>query len=302
MKPSVDQLQAFIALADTSHFTRAAERLGVSQSSLSATVGKLEALLGVRLFDRHTRGCRLSAAGAALLPSARRLAQDWRGLLDDARDFAVFGRGRLDIAAPGVQSALLLPPLLREFLQGRPGVRVTLHDVAEEQVHELVRSGAVDLGLSTDTGERSDLVVTPFYADQYVVAVPPEHALARRRSVEWAHLAGEPIVGPLPDNPVRRHLDARLAEAGIRLDYRHEVSLAWTMVGLVREGLGITVLTTAVRPLAEWHQLVVRPVSRPSLSRSLGLLRAPGRSLSPPAAAFRDQLLGLQREADRARR
>ena len=70
MKASIDQLHAFLAVAETGHLTRAAERLGLSQSSLSDTIGKLESILGARLFERNTRGCRLSAAGAALAPLA----------------------------------------------------------------------------------------------------------------------------------------------------------------------------------------------------------------------------------------
>jgi LysR family carnitine catabolism transcriptional activator len=295
MKPTIDQLQAFMALADVGQFTRAAERLGISQSSLSGTLQKLELLLGVRLFDRHTRGCRLSEAGNALLPMARRLAQDWDSMLDSARDFARFGSGRLSIAAPTVQCALLLPPLLRAFSDDFPGVRVTVHDVAEDQVQHLVRSGVADLGIATRTEMRSELIATPFYSDQYVVALPREHALAKRKSIDCAQLVGQPIVGPLLDNPVRRHLDERLAAAGYKLDYRYEVSMPWTMVGLVREGFGLALLTTAVRPLIEWHQLEIRPLVRPSIARTLVLLRAPGQAPSAPATAFRERLAGMRR-------
>lgn len=291
MKASIDQLQAFIALAETGNFTRASERLGISQSSLSTTVKQLEELLGVRLFDRHTRGCRLSEAGAGLLPWANRLAGDWRAMLDNAQEFASAGYGRLSIAAPSVQCALLLPPLLRVFSADRPGVRVTVLDVAEHQVPELVRSGVADLGIATQADKRSDLVAAPFFSDQYVVAIPPTHAIAARKYIEWKHLAGEPMIGPLPGNPVRRHLDERLAAIGIRLDYRYEVALPWTMVGMVREGLGLAVLTTAVRPLIEWHQLIARPVLRPSLTRTMVLLSAPGKTLSATALAFKKQLL-----------
>lgn len=291
MKASVDQLQAFVALAATGNFTRASERLGISQSSLSATIKQLESLLGVRLFDRHTRGCKLSDAGAGLLPWANRLAQDWGSMLANAQEFASVGHGRLSIAAPSVQCALLLPPLLRVFSAEHPGVRVTVLDVAEHQVPELVRSGVADLGIATQTDTRSDLVAAPFFSDQYVVALPPRHPIASRKYIEWKHLVAEPMIGPLSGNPVRQRLDERLAASGLRLDYRYEVAMPWTMIGMVREGFGLAVLTTAVRPLIEWHKLVVRPVLRPSISRTMVLLRSPGSSLSAAAQAFKKQLL-----------
>ncbi|MFZ3121332.1 MAG: LysR family transcriptional regulator, partial [Variovorax sp.] len=82
MKPSLAELRVFVAVAESGHFTRAAERLGMSQSSLSAALGKLEKMLGTRLFDRHTRACKPTEAGTALLPAARRLVADWDQLME----------------------------------------------------------------------------------------------------------------------------------------------------------------------------------------------------------------------------
>jgi LysR family transcriptional regulator, carnitine catabolism transcriptional activator len=290
MKPSLAELRVFVAVAESGHFTRAAERLGMSQSSLSAALGKLEKMLGTRLFDRHTRACQPTEAGTALLPAARRLVADWDQLLGSAHDFAVFARGRIDVAAPNAQCALLLPPVIRSFRETHPGVRVVLHDVPEHEVHALVRSGAADLGIATQTDARTDLVVTPLFTDQFVAVLPPGHALSAKRSLEWSQLARESIIGYLPGNPVRRLLDDKLAERGITLDYAFEIALPWTTVGLAREGLGIAVVTMALRPLAQWHGLQVRSVARPQLARTLVLLRSPGNSLSPAAASFKDLL------------
>ncbi len=298
IKSSLPELRVFLALADSGHFTRAAERLGMSQSSLSAALGKLERVLGTRLFDRHTRACRLTESGTALLPAARRLVADWDHLLADAQDFSRFARGRIAVAAPNAQCALLLPPAIRAFQQAHPGVRVVLHDVPEHEVHALVRGGAADLGIATQTDARSDLVATPLYADEFIAVMPPDHPLAARRTLEWAQVAREPVIGYLPGNPVRALLEHKLAERGIALQYAFEIALPWTMMGLAREGLGVAVVTMALRPLAQWHGLQVRTVGRPQFARSMTLLRAPGHSLSPLVAAFRDQLLGVATRAE----
>jgi LysR family carnitine catabolism transcriptional activator len=292
MKASLTELRVFVTVAESGHFTRAAERLGMSQSSLSASIVKLENLLGVRLFDRHTRSCRPTEVGAALLPAARRLVADWEHLLVGARDFSKFSRGRIDVAAPNAQCALLLPPAIRVFRDSHPGVRVVLHDVPEHEVHALVRSGAADLGIATQTDARTDLVTTALSADLFIAALPPQHPLAARRALEWAQIAREPVIGYLPGNPVRRLLEEKLAERGIVLDYAFEIALPWTMMGLAREGLGIAIVTMALLPLAQWHGLEVRAVGRPQFARTMTLLRAPGNTLSPAAAAFRDVLLG----------
>ncbi|MFT3719180.1 LysR family transcriptional regulator [Pseudorhodoferax sp.] len=299
-KSSLPELRVFLALAESGHFTHAAERLGMSQSSLSAALARLEDQLGVRLFDRHTRACRMSEAGAALLPAARRLLADWEHLFAQARDVARFASGRVAVAAPNVQCSLLLPPVIRAFRDAHPGVRVVLHDVAEHEVHQLVRSGAADLGIATQTGARLDLVATAMAADAFVAVMAPGHPLAARRTLEWAQLAREPVIGYLPGNPVRRLLEERLAARGIALDYAFEIALPWTMMGLAREGLGVAVVTMALRPLAQWHGLEVRAVGRPEIARTMTLLRAPGSTLAPAAAAFRDMLLGLPAAADGA--
>lgn len=295
MKASLTELRVFITLAESGHFTRAAERLGMSQSALSASLVKLERQLGTRLFDRHTRACRVSEAGTALLPAAHRLVAEWEHMLADARDFSRFSRGRVAVAAPNAQCALLLPPVIRAFRDSHPGVRVVLHDVPEHEVHALVRSGAADLGIATQTDARTDLLATALSADEFVAVLPPGHALAARRSLEWSQVAREPVIGYLPGNPVRRLLEEKLAERGIVLDYAFEIALPWTMMGLAREGLGIAVVTMALRPLAHWHGLEVRPVGRPQFARTMTLLRAPGNSLSPAATAFQALLLGRQK-------
>jgi LysR family carnitine catabolism transcriptional activator len=295
MAATLDQLLAFIAVAETGHFTHAAERLNLSQSSLSASIQRLEGLLGVRLFERHTRGCKLSEAGRALLDSARRMTQEWSRMASGASDFQKFGRGRLSVAAPTVQCALLLPPLLRDFQADNPGVRVELHDVAEQEVQELVRTGAADLGIISQTSLRNELAATPFYTDEYIVVLPQGHHLAKYKQVSWQHLVGESIIGPMKGNPVRRRLDDALGEKGLALGYAHEVSLPWTMIGLVREGFGAAVLTTAVLPLIRWNKLEARPLVRPAITRTLVLLRAQGRSSDPLVADFSKRLLYLPR-------
>ena len=295
MAPTLDQLLAFVAVAETGHFTRAAERLNLSQSSLSASIQRLEGLLGVRLFERHTRGCKLSEAGLVLLDSARRMTQEWSRMETDASDFQKFGRGRLSVAAPTVQCALLLPPLLREFKKEHPGVRVELHDVAEQEVQELVRTGVADLGVISQTATRNELIANPFYTDEYILVLPQGHHLTRHKQVSWHHLAGESIIGPVKGNPVRRRLDDALAEKGLALGYAHEVSLPWTMIGLVRENFGVAVLTTAVLPLIRWNKLEARPLVRPAITRTLVLLRAEGRSMDPLVGSFAKRLLHLPR-------
>ena len=291
MNPSLRQLRALITLADVGRFTQSAERLGVSQSSLSASIRGLERCLAVRLFDRHTRMVRLTQAGAEIVPQVRRLLADLEQVVGASRKLADLERGHLSLAAPTVQAALWLPPLIEDFARDYPKVRVTLHDAPEQEILRLVRSGVADIGISTAAGVTGDLRIRPFYRDNYIAALHPGHPLASRGEITWRDLEKVPVIAPLAGNPVRAALDQVLAREGITLNYAYEVSLPWTMMGLVRSDLGVAVATDAMRELAGWMKLQVRPIVRPVIRRELVLVTLKDRSLPPGAQRFFDRLL-----------
>ena len=289
--PSVRQLRAAVTLAEAGQFTQAAERLGVSQSSLSASIRELERALEVRLFDRHTRMLRPTQAGAEILPQMRRVLADLDRLVGSSRQVASLQRGQVSVAAPTIQSAIWLPRYIEAFGRDHPAVRVTLHDAPEQEVRRLVRSGVADIGISTAAESPGDLRIRAFYRDSYVVALHPRHPLAAKAEITWRELRKVPVIAPLADNPVRMALDRALMREGLSLTYAHEVSLPWTMAGLARSRLGVAVLTDAVRDVAQWMGLVVRPLHRPTIHREMVLVTLKDRSLSPSAQRFFDLLL-----------
>src|SRR5204863_1060407 len=175
INPSLRQLRAAVTLAESGQFTRAAERLGVSQSSLSASIGELERALGVRLFDRHTRMLRRTEAGAEILPQMRRVLADLDRLVGSSRQVASLQRGHVSVAAPTIQAAIWLPRHLEAFARDYPQVRVTLHDAPEQDIRQLVRSGVADIGITTVAEFSGDLRVRPFYRDNYILALHPRH-------------------------------------------------------------------------------------------------------------------------------
>jgi LysR family carnitine catabolism transcriptional activator len=119
----------------------------------------------------------------------------------------------------------------------------------------------------------------------------PSHPLAQRKELTWRDLAKTPVIGALPGNPVRQHLDRVLAAEGVSLDYAYEVALPWTRLGLARAKLGVAVSTTAMRAFAQAMQLQARLVHRPTIRRDLALLVSRDRSLSPSAEQFRELML-----------
>ena len=290
MNVTLRQLRAFVEVAEAKHFTRAADKLELSQSTVSTLVRELEENLELRLFDRHTRMLSLTKAGAEILPLARKALADLDSVLGSSSELKALGRGRVSIAASSLQAALMLPRVIAEFGVAHPGVIVQLNDVPQPEVLEMVRSGAVDFGIGTESAVRHDLGARVLTTDTFVVMLPAGHALARKRELSWRDLEGYPLIGSPPGNPLREQVDAALAREGIELVRRYEVSLPLTIIGMVEGGMGIAVLTTTASRLALSLGLIVKPVVNPLVKRDISLLFHAERSLSPAAQNFSELL------------
>jgi len=285
------QLGAFIAVAETGHFTRAANALNLSQSTVSALVRDLETNLGLRLFDRHTRMLRLTDAGAQIVPAAKKAIEDLDSVIGDARELRTLGRGRVSIAVSAVQAAVHLPRVINEFSKRHPGVRVVVRDVAEETIQEMIRSGEADFGLGTPPSSQKDLTVRVLHSDIFIVVAPADHPLTRKKSLRWQDVAEYPVIGSSPNNPFRERLDLALTREGISLQRAYEVSLPLTIIGMVEGGLGVAVMSSGVTKLAHRFGLLTLTPRNPVIKREMSLLLHADRSLSPAAQRFHDLLV-----------
>lgn len=294
MEPTLKQLRAFVTVAESGQFTRAAERLGLSQSATSTLINQLEGNLGLRLFDRHTRLLRMTQAGEEALSIARQAVGDIDRLIENAQELNVLSRGRVGIASGTLQAALLLPRLIRNFGENHSGIDISLHDVSERVMIDIVKNGSVDLGLGTVPDGDSEVVGTRLAADAFLVVMRPEHPLARAGALRWKDLSQETLIGPQRGNPIRERLQAELARVGIELKLHRsfqDVSLPLTIIGMVDAGLGVAIMTSTVIPLARSMGLVTVTPSDPLIARDISLIQRSDRSLSPAARKFRDFVL-----------
>ena len=290
MNVTLRQLRAFVAVAEAGHFTHAAERLNLAQSTVSMLIRELEACLGLRLLDRHTRRVSLTQAGVETLAVARKALNDLDSVIANSHLLKSLGRGRVSIAASSIQASLLIPRLVRKFAERYPGVTVIVEDVTEPEVLRMVRAGEVDFGLGTASDGQIDLGTQFLATDAFVAVLPPDHPLEHLPELTWADLKDTPIIGARPGNPIREHLDHALADAGIALSRSYEVSLPMTMIGMVEGGLGITIITMAASKLALGLGLTIKRLCDPTVSRDISLLFHAERSLSPAAQRFREFL------------
>jgi len=295
MDVTLKQLRAFVTVAKLGQFTLAADKLGSSQSAVSTLVRQLENNLNLRLFDRHTRLLRLTQAGMDILPFAAHAVSDIEDVFASSRELNTLRRGKVSIAAGTVQAALMLPKIIHAFKTQYPEIAVDMYDVTEKNVLEQVDNGTVDLGIGTVPEDENELMITPLRTDEFLVVMHPDDPLVKRGELRWIDLVDCPnLVGPQQNNPIRDRLVDELTRNGIVLPMDKAmpgVSLPLTIIGIVEGGLGVAIMTSAVKRLATSLGLIVRTPSEPLITRELCLLQKRARSLSPAARRFREFLL-----------
>src|SRR5436853_5579441 len=180
MNISVRQIRAFAAVAQLGTFTRAAEALHTTQPALSAQINDLEAMLGVRLFDRSTRSVTITQAGKELLPTVDKVIADLHLIVTHARDVAQKNVGRVVVAALPSVSSTLLPHAIARFRVRFPGVTIVLRDALAERVIEMIRDDVANFGLTGAPGNDAQMAFTPLASDRMVAVLPRSHPLVKR--------------------------------------------------------------------------------------------------------------------------
>ncbi|MGW1229977.1 LysR family transcriptional regulator [Streptomyces sp. NPDC002530] len=237
------QLEHFVAVAREQHFTRAAERVAVSQSGLSASVRALEQELRTPLFSRTTRRVRLTEAGRALLVEAERTLAGARAARDAVDAVRGLLRGTLSVGVEQCVAGVRLPRLLAAFHRAHPQMEIRLRQEGTTHLVEGVAGGRLDIAFASGVapGEwRGELV--PLAREPLVLLCAPGHRLAPAERAGWGELPEEAFIDFHPDFGPRRAADAAFAAAGVRRTVALEVSDVHSLLELVREGLGIAVV------------------------------------------------------------
>ncbi|MFG2938274.1 LysR family transcriptional regulator [Streptomyces sp. NPDC048282] len=241
------QLEYFVAVAEERNFTRAAERVHISQSGVSAQIRQLEREVGAELFDRSSRTVTLTVAGKAALEHAR-AALAAAGAVGRAVD-EVTGlvQGRLTV---GMVIGCTLTPLfdaLAAFHAAHPGVEVLLLEDNSDRLVEGVRTGDVDVALvGAATATPDGLDALTIVSERLVVAVPPGHALAKRPRVTLGDLMGHPLVCMPLGTGLRTVFDRACAARSLQATIALQASAADAIADLAARGLGVAVLSESL--------------------------------------------------------
>ncbi|UYQ65937.1 LysR family transcriptional regulator [Streptomyces peucetius] len=279
----LQQLRYFTAVAETLHFTRAAERVHVSQPSLSQQIRALEQELGADLFRRARGNIALTDAGEALLPLARRILADTDTARREVQEVAQLRRGRVRLGATPSLCTGLLPQVLRTFHDLHPGIEIL---VEESGSHDLVRElarGALDLALVVlPLPSSSPALSTVELLREDLVAVSSPAAPAPPAPLRISDLAGEPLVMFRHGYDLRDLTVAACRAEGFEPSFTVEGGEMDAVLGFVRAGLGVAVVPAMVAEGAG-GDLRVTPLAGPGLRRTIGL--AHRSDVAPPRAA-----------------
>lgn len=279
----IASLRAFLAVAEQQSFSRAAERLYLSQPAVSKRIALLEEELKVALFDRIGRRVSLTPAGQTLLPRARRLLNDAREIERALSDLSGEIRGRLLMATSHHIGLHRLPGPLKAFTGDHPGVDLEIRFMDSEAACHAVEIGDLELAIVTLPPKalphlQTDLI----WDDPLVVMVGRDHPLSKRKQVTLETLLSYPAVLPSSNTYTRAILERAVQKAGLNLQVSMETNYLETLGMLTEIGLGWSLLPATQLT----GQLVTLRVPGLALARQLGSVTHQKRSLSNAARAM----------------
>jgi DNA-binding transcriptional LysR family regulator len=296
----VPRLRQFVTVAREQHMSRAAESLGIPQPTLSRSIARLEADLGVTLFSRPGRTVRLTRPGQMLLAGAERCLAELESHVQLMAEEVSPERGKVALAFLHTLGSQVVPMMVREFRARHPAVRFGLVQGGFAEMLGRLRSGDVDLCLIAPLPQDPDLVTSPLDEQRIDLFVPAGHRFAGRDGIGLAEAAEEEFVSFEPGYGMRQIADDLCAAAGFIPRLAFEGEEVDTVRGLVGAGLGVALLP-ATAPGRGGRGVVGVPIREPRASRTVGLVWMAGRPSPPPAAAFREFALRYRGRLFRSR-
>jgi DNA-binding transcriptional LysR family regulator len=292
---TLGQIRAFVTVASTGSFTRAADVLHLSQPALTNRIRQFEDELGLRLFDRNTRSVELTPLGRDLLPTFRRVVGEFETAVVNARDSVTRAKGVIRLACLPSCAASLLPDVIRDFQQDNPEVTFVVRDVINSNIAALVRASEVDFGIAAREDVHSDLEWTRLFSDTLHVVYAPADPSSDQTICNAAALANRPLILMSRGSSVREMVDEAFASLGITALATCEVNYMSTAVALVQAGLGITILPSTAVELKTQADVRSQPINAPGFAREIALVRRKGSALHPSADDFIERLAATAR-------
>ncbi|NET11215.1 MAG: LysR family transcriptional regulator [Merismopedia sp. SIO2A8] len=286
----LEQLQAFLAVADTGSFQKAAKQCGVTQSTISRQIQALEAEVSLPLFHRSAQA-KLTIAGDRLLNRARRICHEWKAAVTDLSDLLEGKQSELCIAVIHSVCAYYLPPVLQTFCDDYPNVQLRVTSLGSDRALKVLRDGLVDLAIVMNNKlltMSSEMVVDSLYSERIDLLMAADHPLSAYDSVPWEAIAQYPQVIFKDGYGMSRLLQEQFTNQGLDLNVSLELNTLDAFRGIVRQGNFVALLPqSALADIGNDPTLVVRSTSPLQLTRDVVLVTTEDRLAIPPIQRFR---------------
>ena len=265
-------LRYLVAVADTRHFGRAAERSFVSQPTLSAQLKKLEEYLGVQLIERAPKRVQLTAAGEEVVERARRILEASDEIVDLARGHSDPLAGRLRLALLPTIGPYLLPNVAARLRKSLPRLELMLYEYQTDPMLEKLHSGEIDVGILAFPVPMDGLDSIELYKEPFAVAMPSGHRLAQRSSIRIADLAHETLLLLEDGHCLRDQALDICAGSDVHEKQDFRATSIETLRQMVAAGVGITLLPELAGRGAYGNArgVTVRPFVKPVPTRTVG--------------------------------
>jgi DNA-binding transcriptional LysR family regulator len=282
----IESLKVFCDLAETKSFTKTAAINGVTQSAVSQTISTLERHFKSLLIERSKKNFRLTAEGEVFYDFGKRILLSYEAMQSTMQEVQGVLAGNIHVATVYSIGLYDLPPYVKRFLNDYPTVNVQVKYRRANQVYEDVLGHVVDLGLVAFPARDATLEIVPFRNDRLVLACPPQHSLAKRKTIKLRALEGQKMVGFEPDIPTRKALDQILKKQGVQVEYVSQFDNIETVKRAVEIGSGVAILPEETIRVEVANQTLAAVRLEGNYFRPLAVIHKKGKVLSPAMKKF----------------
>lgn len=286
MQIRIEDIVAFTLVADIKSFVRAAEELNITQPALSRRIRKLEETIGARLLERTSRVVSLTVVGEEFLPTAKRMVRDFEKSISDIVDVIQKRTGIVSVAFNMTVATTAMPEILNRFHTLHPNIEVRVFEDSSPPILERVQLGEVEFGVINTYSLLPEHIFEPLIDDLFVAICHRDHPLARKRKVTWKDLHNHPYIEMSPRSGTQRLLERTLDGKGILPSGIFQVAHTLSLLGIVGKNLGVSAIPYLASLQRPDLDLVRRPITNPTVGRTLGVVKMKDRTLSPAAEAL----------------
>ncbi|WML49182.1 LysR family transcriptional regulator [Neobacillus sp. PS3-34] len=241
---AIFQYEVFLTVVETGSFTKAGEKLGLSQSGVSHNISTLETELGIVLLRRNRNGITLTDAGERVLPHIRQIIHHGKLLEQEAALIQGIEVGSIKIGTFPSFSSRILPGLIRNFINKYPGIQIELYEGGYDEIKDWIASGTIDIGFLTLPSREFETI--PLFKDELLVLVPESHRLNTMKVIQVKSMQNESFI--MPKAGCDALIKGLLRENNVQPHVIFEIKDNHTIISMVQEGLGITIIPEMVLP------------------------------------------------------